>query len=88
VGTAVTRERLGKVETIEAYLRGRGYRQVRARLDRDDLARIETGPDELARLLAELGTPDLREALLEAARASGVARVSVDVAGYARPGES
>lgn len=88
VGTPVTAERLGKVERIEAFLRGRGYRQVRARLDREDLVRIEAAPEELPRLLGEMAALPSRAALLHAARACGVARVSVDVAGYARPGDS
>ncbi len=88
VGTEVTAARLAKVERVEAWLRGRGYRQVRARLDRDDLVRIETGKDEIARLLDELRATAGREALLAEARAAGVSRVSVDVAGYARPGET
>lgn len=88
VGTAVTPERLGKVEALEVHLRGLGFRQVRARLDRDDVVRIEAGPAELPGLLRHVEDAEARGALVAAARASGVKRVSVDLAGYARAGES
>lgn len=87
VGTPVTAERLSKVEALEAFLKDRGYRQVRARLEREDLVRIETGRDELPRLLSDMADARERESLFAAARACGVARVSVDLAGWSRPGE-
>ncbi len=87
VGMTVTVERLGKVETVEAWLRAAGYRQFRARLDRDDLVRIEVAPSELARLATAMAAEGERGSLLEAARSAGVARVTLDLAGYHRPGE-
>lgn len=87
-GIPVTIARLGKVETIEAWLRGRGYSQFRARLDRDDLVRIETAPVEVGRLAGELSEESVRHELLHLARSVGVARVSLDMAGYHRAGES
>lgn len=87
IGTAVTKERLQKVERIEAWMRERGYRQFRARLDRDDRVRLETSSAEVERLAAEVSEPLLRAGLLAVAASVGVSDVTVDPRGYRRPGE-
>ncbi|MDI1240665.1 MAG: ATP-dependent sacrificial sulfur transferase LarE [bacterium] len=52
-GVPVTIERLGKVERAEACLRELGFREFRVRLH-DELARIEIGGDEMARVMDPL----------------------------------
>ena len=53
VGTEVTPERLSTVEAAEAALKARGYRVLRVR-HHGKKARLEVGPDEEKRALAEL----------------------------------
>ncbi|MBL8114763.1 MAG: TIGR00268 family protein, partial [Acidobacteria bacterium] len=88
MGMPVTRERLSKVEIVEGWLKDRGYLQLRARLDKDDLVRLEVAPAELPRLAADLADDGFREALLAEARAAGVLRVTLDLVGYHRAGEA
>ena len=77
-GTAVTAERLRRVEHAERALRALGVRgDLRVR-DHDDLARIEVGPDELARLL----DATVSRQVLHAVRAAGFARVALDLRGF------
>ncbi|HEU4407594.1 MAG TPA: ATP-dependent sacrificial sulfur transferase LarE [Polyangiaceae bacterium] len=84
-GTAVTRERLGRVGALEAALKRLGLRQLRVRyhetpgLDGPQfLARVELDPAELALAL----DPERRAAMLEAGRAAGFHHVTLDLAGY------
>lgn len=84
VGTPVRAERLAKVEAVEGWLRTRRYRQFRARLDRDDVVRLETAAEELPRLAEELAHPPTREELLAVARGVGVVRVTLDPTPYRR----
>lgn len=76
-GTAVTRERLARIEGFEADLRSLGLRQVRVRWH-DPIARIEVEPTELPALVAE----PLRSQVVERGRAHGFRYVTVDLAGY------
>ncbi len=76
-GTAVTPERLGRVENCEEYLRELGFRQVRARYQ-DDGVRIETGPDEIARFLET----DIKDKVVMKAKALGFKKVMLDLEGY------
>ncbi len=69
-GTPVTRERLARVEAAEGALLALGLRQVRVR-DHGTLARVEVGPDELARAEA------LRAPLEAALAAAGFARLEL-----------
>ncbi|MEO5860425.1 MAG: ATP-dependent sacrificial sulfur transferase LarE [Pyrinomonadaceae bacterium] len=48
-GVPVTTERLGKIESAEAYLRSIGFKEFRVRVH-DELARIEVGVGEMDRL--------------------------------------
>ncbi len=79
-GTAVTRERLGRVEAVEVALRQHGFHDVRARLvrDNDDLVRIEVGEGELARFFE----PATRAAIVAAAHRAGFRFVTVDLEGF------
>lgn len=77
-GTAVTPERLRRVERAEAGLRALGLRELRVR-DFGDLGRVELGGDELGRL-----DDGLRERVAAAVRAAGFARAEIDPGGYRR----
>jgi uncharacterized protein len=50
-GEAVTPERLRMIDQAEQFLRHCGFREVRVRFHRGDLARIEVGSDQLHRFL-------------------------------------
>jgi uncharacterized protein len=74
-GTAVTPERLRKVEQLEDALHALGLRQVRVRFH-DELARIEVGENELERAFAA------RAEITRAGKAAGFTFVTLDLAGY------
>lgn len=78
-GMEVTPQRLERVARVEAALRSRGVRDVRARLVRenDDMVRLEVGAEALAAVVTEH-----REAVVEAARAAGFAFVTLDLEGF------
>ena len=73
----VTDEKLRMIEHAETALRGLGFRVCRVR-HHETLARIELGPDELARALS----PDVRPRIVEAVRAAGFQHVTLDLQGY------
>lgn len=77
-GTAITEERLGRVEAAEEVLRRRGFREVRVRFH-DDVARIELGATEWTRL----ADPELRAAVAGEIRRTGFRFVSLDLEGFA-----
>lgn len=52
-GQEVTPERLQMIDQAEAFLRARGFTQLRVRYHQGDLARVEVPLDELPRLLQE-----------------------------------
>jgi uncharacterized protein len=79
VGTAVTRGRLGQVESGERLLRELGFRHVRVRHG-DNEARIEVDPTDMARVLAR------RPEIIAGLRDVGYDRVTLDLAGYRRGG--
>ena len=77
-GTAVTPERLQRVEEAERALRALGVSgDLRVRYH-GDLARVELGRDELPRWLDDAG----HAALVAAVRAAGFARVTIDLRGF------
>jgi len=80
-GQLVTLGKLRRIEAAEELLASRGYRVVRVRHD-EGAARVEVGPDEVARLAAEW--PELESLVL----AAGFARASFDPVGYRRGGAS
>ena len=77
-GTAVTRDRLQRVERAEAALRELGVRgDLRVRYH-EELARVELGADELGRWLEPSQFARMREALL----ATGFERAALDLRGF------
>lgn len=77
-GVQVTRERTGRVEAAEAYLRSLGLRECRVRLHEDELARIEVPLSELPRL----GDPKVRDELVRRFREVGFRFVTLDLEGF------
>jgi len=82
-GEPVTPEKLRMIEQAENFLRTLGFREVRVRhhdLKPGPLARIEVGPGEIRRLLADETALQVASAL----RGVGYAHVTVDLFGYRR----
>ncbi len=81
-GTSVTPARLTMIAELEATLRALGFRQLRVRyhgLEGDKaFARIEVGPDEIARA----ASPDIARSIVEAGKRFGFAYVTMDLQGY------
>ena len=77
-GTAVTADRLRRIERAEEAVRALGVvGDLRVR-DHGDLARIELAPDEMAAWLA----PPAAAALARAVRDAGYPRVALDLRGF------
>ena len=82
-GEAVSPEKLAMIEAAEYVLRDLGFHDVRVRhheLSAQKLARIEVGPAELPRFLADGLTVKVAEAL----KKIGYAQVTLDLQGYRR----
>lgn len=75
-GAPVTKEKLEQIEQAEAYLRGRGFREVRVR-HHGELALVEVPTGEMARLLAA----EERDALVRALHDVGFVHVALDLQG-------
>ena len=79
-GTTITREKLSRVEQAEEVLFAEGFRHCRVR-DHGEIARIEVGQDELARIIeCERGVKISRRV-----KKLGFRFVTIDLEGY-RPG--
>ncbi|MFQ5882436.1 MAG: ATP-dependent sacrificial sulfur transferase LarE [Candidatus Methylomirabilales bacterium] len=76
-GTAITVEGLRQVGAAEEALRQLGFRQVRVRHHKE-IARIEVGQEEVARLL----DPEVGRKVVEALKEAGYTYVTVDLEGY------
>jgi pyridinium-3,5-biscarboxylic acid mononucleotide sulfurtransferase len=77
-GTAVTVDRLARIEAAERALRALGVRgDLRVR-HHEDLARVELAEGELARWL----TPEGRTAVRAAVAQAGYSRVTIDLRGF------
>ena len=76
-GTAITVERLRRIEQAEGLLAELGIKGLRVR-DHGDVARIEVSREVEHILFA----PDAREAVVAGFKALGFAYVAVDLAGY------
>ncbi len=76
-GTRITPEQLRQVESAEAWLTARGFREVRLR-HHGTVARIEAPADELHRLLE----PALRDDCVRALKALGFTYVTLDLQGF------
>ncbi|MEB3235734.1 MAG: ATP-dependent sacrificial sulfur transferase LarE [Cyanobacteriota bacterium] len=79
-GEAITASRLQRVAAAEAWLRERGWRQLRVRCQ-GDTARIELGGGELERLLLDLQQEGLRQELVQAFLQLGFTAVGLDLEG-------
>ena len=73
----VTPQKLEMIERAESVLFGLGFRVCRVR-HHDELARVEVGPDEMARAL----DPAVRDALVRELKAVGYRFVTLDLQGY------
>ncbi len=76
-GASITPEKLAQVEAAEAWLRARGFRDVRVR-HHGDVARIEVETESLPRLVE----PALADACRQALQALGFVHVAVDLRGF------
>ena len=77
-GTGITKENLTRVDTAETFLREHGFRSFRVRFHDSSTARIEVGPLELPRLVAE----PLRSELVKHLKSLGFIYVTLDLQGY------
>jgi pyridinium-3,5-biscarboxylic acid mononucleotide sulfurtransferase len=77
-GQDVTPERNRMIDQAERWLRMRGFRVVRVRYHKDDMARIEVPLDDLPQLLNR----ELRSELHVALSALGFKFITVDLAGF------
>ncbi len=78
-GVEVTEDRVRRVDAAERFLRERlGLRQLRVRLEANDLARIEVPIDALPQLV----DPDHREAIVVHLGQLGFRAVTLDLAGF------
>ena len=73
----VTPEKLAMIERAENVLAGLGFRVYRVR-HHDDVARVELGPDEMARALETI----VRDTLVSELKAIGYRYVALDLQGY------
>ena len=76
-GIRLSEEAVGRVERMEAGLKGLGFRQYRAR-HHGEVCRIEVEQADLARAV----DPEVREAIVQAASECGYRHVALDLAGY------
>ena len=77
-GEAVSPERVKMVDAAEGWLRGQGFKLLRVRYHKGDMARIEVPLDELARL----ADPTLRASLIPVFRDLGFKFVTLDLEGF------
>lgn len=77
-GEEVTPERVGMIDRAEQFLRAQGFRELRVRYHRGDVARIELPVAELPRL----AEPALREVLVRTFRQLGFKYVTLDLEGF------
>lgn len=77
-GEEVTPERLAMVDKAERFLRERGWRTVRVRYHKGDLARLEVPATEIPRL----AEPALREELVTCLHTLGFRFVTLDLEGF------
>jgi pyridinium-3,5-biscarboxylic acid mononucleotide sulfurtransferase len=77
-GEAVTAERLAMIERAEDFLRQHGFKPLRVRYHRGEVARIEVSPDALGRF----ADPQFRRELVEHFKSLGFKYVSLDLEGF------
>jgi uncharacterized protein len=77
-GEQVTPERLAMIDHAERFLREQGFRPLRVRYHKGDMARIEVAPEAIIRLLDER----LRREIVARLKAVGFKFVSLDLEGF------
>lgn len=77
-GEEVTPERLARVDQAESFLREHGFRTVRVRYHKGDLARLEVPLAELSRLCQA----EFRERLTAELRSLGFKFITLDLEGF------
>lgn len=77
-GEEVTPQRLAMIEKAECFLRDNGFRLLRVRYHRGDLARIEVPVEDLPRLIQ----PDFRQKLVDLFAELGFKFITVDLNGF------
>jgi uncharacterized protein len=77
-GEAVTPERLAMIERAEGFLHKRGFKPIRVRYHRGDVARIEAAADAIQRF----ADPQFRRELIEYFKSLGFKYVSLDLEGF------
>ena len=77
-GEEVTPQRLAMIEKAENFLRDSGFRLLRVRYHRGDLARIEVPLEDLPRLIQ----PDFRQKLVDLFAELGFKFITVDLNGF------
>ncbi len=78
-GETITKKKLDMVDQAENYLLELGFRNVRARHDRNTV-RIEVQPNQIQQLLVS----DLRKKIVSAIKGFGYSHVTLDLEGYRR----
>ncbi len=76
-GTEITKDRLAVVRSAEECLAGFGFREFRVRYH-NDIARIELGRDEMARML----NPELSASIISRLKEMGFIYITLDLQGY------
>lgn len=74
----ITEKKLRQIENAENYIRDLNFSQVRVRLLKDNVARIEVIPSELDILL----DPEIRDKIVDKLKDLGFKYVTVDLEGY------
>ncbi len=77
-GESVTPERLAMIDSAERFLRERGFRPLRVRYHKGDMARIEVAPEALPRF----SDRQFRRELIEHLRAMGFKYITLDLEGF------
>ncbi|MGD0518404.1 MAG: ATP-dependent sacrificial sulfur transferase LarE [Thermoguttaceae bacterium] len=77
-GESVTPERLRMIEQAENFLRKRGFKPVRVRYHRSDVARIEAALD----VLQQFTDPQFRREVVDYFKSLGFKYVSLDLEGF------
>lgn len=77
-GESVTPERLAMIERAEGFLRDRGFKPLRVRYHRGDVARIEVAAEAVQRFI----DPQFRRELVEYFKSLGFKYISLDLEGF------
>ncbi len=75
-GVSIDAEKLSRVDRAEAWLRERGFRQLRVRVHDEAIARVEVPASDIPALLA------LREALVAHLKSLGFTYITLDLEGF------